>query len=364
MTSLARYEIESTVRHPFPIALALLLVCAALAGGMAPASAGARATAVPGPPAESAAPELTLAAVGDMMLARSIGAALRRAPDASPFDGVAQTLRAADLTVGNLECAVGSAGTPARKAYTFLAPPAAAAALADAGFDLVSLANNHSLDFGTDALSETARLLDQAGILHPGAGADEAAAHRPARLTAGGLRLAFLAYVNVPVERGGFSTASWRARGDRAGVAWAEPQRIADDVAAARADADLVIVLLHSGYEGQQTTNAAQRASAHAAIDAGAALVIGAHPHVLQGAERYHGGLIAYSLGNFVFDGLYKRSETAILKVTLSRDGVRSFEWLPVALRDGRPQLASGAQASAILKRIARLSAIENRRTP
>jgi poly-gamma-glutamate capsule biosynthesis protein CapA/YwtB (metallophosphatase superfamily) len=98
--------------------------------------------------------------------------------------------------------------------------------------------------------------------------------------------------------------ASWEATSDQPGLAWARPKDIAADVGAARTQADLVIVLLHSGIEGRQTPDAVQKRAAYAAIHAGATLVLGAHPHVLQGAERYHGGLIAYSLGNIVFDGL------------------------------------------------------------
>jgi len=307
-------------------------------------------------------PTVRLAAVGDLMLSRSIGAALQRNPRDTPFAAVAAPLLEADVTVGNLECAIGTGGRPAPKAYTFLAPPAAAVSLRDAGFDLVSLANNHSLDFGTRALSSTLDLLAAQGILTTGAGMDESTARRPALMEVNGLKLAFLGYVDVPIERGGFNTASWRATAQRPGVVWADPRIIAADVAAAREQADVVVVLLHSGYEDQATPNPIQRRAARAAIDAGAALVLGAHPHVLQGVERYNGGVIAYSLGNFVFDGLGgPRAESAILNVTLSREGVQSFTWTPVALRAGRPTLASGQQARAILAKLERLSAALNR---
>jgi poly-gamma-glutamate capsule biosynthesis protein CapA/YwtB (metallophosphatase superfamily) len=306
----------------------------------------------------SDSPTVTLAAVGDLMMARSIGRALQRSPADTPLADVADALRAADVTVGNLECALGVAGRPAAKSYTFRGPPTAANALRDAGFDVVTLANNHSLDYGEAAQAETLALLDAAGIAHVGSGHDEAAAYAPAFIEARGLRLAFLGYVNVPVEFNGFDTARWRAVGGRPGLAWAEPARIAADVAAARAQADLVIVLLHAGYEGRAAPNAVQRANAYAAIDAGAALVLGAHPHVLQGVEQYHGGWIVYSLGNFVFDGFTGVSnESAILFVTLSRDGVEALAWTPVVIRNGRPHPATGSTAAAIRQRIERLSA-------
>ncbi len=306
----------------------------------------------------SAAPTITLAAVGDLMMARSIGRALQRSPADTPLAAVADRLRAADVTVGNLECALGVAGRPAAKSYTFRGPPAAADALRDAGFDVVSLANNHSLDYGEAAQAETLALLDAAGVAHVGSGRNEAAAYAPVFIEARGLRLAFLGYVHVPIEFSGFDTARWRAAGEKPGLAWAEPARIAADVAAARAQADLVIVLLHAGYEGRTTPNAVQRANAYAAIDAGAALVLGAHPHVLQGVEQYHGGWIVYSLGNFVFDGFTGVSnESAILLVTLSRNGVEALTWTPVVIRNGRPHLAADSAAAAIRQRIERLSA-------
>lgn len=298
-------------------------------------------------------PVVTLAAVGDLMLARSIGSALQRDPSDSPFAAVAEELRAADVTVGNLECALGTGGMPAPKGYTFLAPPAAAASLTDAGFDVLSLANNHSLDYGVDALTQTTNLLDDVGILHPGAGIDEQTAHAPALLTVKGMWLAFLAYVDVPVERRGFDTATWRATTQRPGLAWADLKNIAQDVSAAKAQADAVIVLLHSGYEGKSTPNEAQRTAARTAIDAGAVLVVGSHPHVLQRAERYKNGLIAYSLGNFVFDRFTGAgAQSAILTVTLTPSGVRDLQWTPVVLHAGRPQPAKGSEATAILKQV------------
>ncbi len=311
--------------------------------------------ALAGPPGEQPPLEITLLAVGDLMLARSIGRALAQDPPDSPFAAVAPLLRGADVTVGNLECALGTGGRRARKSYTFRGPPVAAASLADAGFDLVSLANNHSLDYGAPALDETLRALDAAGVRFAGAGPNEIEAYRPAILDVHGLRLAFLAYVDTPAE-GSYSAGAWRARGDRAGVAWADPDRIAAGVTAARQAADLVVVLLHSGREGSSTPDRAQRRAARAAIDAGAALVIGAHPHVLQGLERYNGGVIAYSLGNFVFDGFGNRQESAILRVTLGRDGVRAVAWAPVVLRAGRPVLADEQQAKAIRQRLDQLS--------
>ena len=194
---------------------------------------------------------------------------------------------------------------PVQKSFDLKAPPQAAQALALAGFDLVSQANNHAMDFGYAGLTDTQKYLGQYGIATVGAGANAAAAQTPVIITRNGLRMAFLAYVDVPPEKSGFDPHTWAATASSPGVAWADPEQIRADVQAARQKADVVIVLLHSGIEITDVINnisANQRLDAQTAIDAGAALVIGSHPHVLQQIEPYHGGLIAYSLGNFVFD--------------------------------------------------------------
>lgn len=325
-----------------------LVVLVAIAASASPVSS----TPLPDDPAP-----ITLAAVGDIMLARSIGAGMERNPKQSPFAAVEQVLQNADVTVGNLECALGTRGKAAPKAYTFRGPAIATTHLANAGFDVLALANNHSLDYGVAGLNETMRLLDDVAIQHPGAGANATEAHRPVIHSIRDTKLAFLSYVDVPKERGGFVTASWRAGPNKAGVAWAEPAQISADVAAAKHNADLVIVLLHSGYEGIETPNAIQRAAARAAIDGGASLVIGSHPHTLQGVEYYGNGVIAYSLGNFVFDGQFKQPETAILQVALSAKGVESISWVPVVIKQGLPQRANKTEGQAILKRIDQLSA-------
>ncbi|MBI3764132.1 MAG: CapA family protein, partial [Chloroflexi bacterium] len=259
----------------------------------------------------------------------------------------------------NLECAIGDRGESLpKKAYRFRAPPSAAASLALAGIDVVTLANNHAMDYGSEGLADTLRLLDTVGIAHVGAGTNAAEAHAPAILERNGLRIAFLGYVDVPVESGGWDARSVIATDSSPGLAWADLDQIASDVSAAKARADLVVVFMHSGFEYWDKPNRVQVEIAHTAIDAGAALVIGAHSHTLQGIEHYHGGAIAYSLGNFVFE-IDQSRDSAMLKVNLSRAGVESLEWIPVVLdpNDGRPMIAEGEARQRILDNIERLSA-------
>lgn len=308
----------------------------------------------PPPPAATASPTPTptatptpvparvlLAAVGDVMPGRSVGARLEREGAGAAFAAVRDILAGADIAIANLESPIATGGAPAPKAYAFRAPPAAAEALALAGIDLVSLANNHALDYGPAALAETRALLAERGIASIGAGPDRAAAHAPAAIARGGLTIAFLGYVTVPVEGGGFDPRVWAATDGAAGVAWLDVATMTAEVASAARGADLVVVMLHFGMEWQPRPSPAQREQARAAIDAGAALVVGSHPHVLQEVEAYGGGLIAYSLGNFVFDGFPDpANDSAILLVELGAGGVEGHELVPVRIVDGIPTLA------------------------
>jgi poly-gamma-glutamate capsule biosynthesis protein CapA/YwtB (metallophosphatase superfamily) len=304
---------------------------------------------------------IQLSVVGDVMLDRTLGDAIRAGDVTYPFVEVIDLLTTADLTVGNLESALGDIGSPVNKGYTFRAPPEASQALAQAGFDLLSLANNHALDYGPLALKQAMELLHQQEIATVGAGGDETAAHEPHVREINGLTLAFLAYVHVPVEVRGFDTQTWTAATDRPGMAWADPGRIRTDVATALDQADLVIVLLHSGYENVAEPSSPQVAAAHAAIEAGADLVIGHHAHVLQGVEFYGEGVIVYGLGNFAFeDG--GPPESAVLNVWLDRDGVRGLEFVPVIIEaDGHPRPAIDEEADTILHWIYDLTEALNR---
>jgi poly-gamma-glutamate capsule biosynthesis protein CapA/YwtB (metallophosphatase superfamily) len=293
-------------------------------------------------------PILHLAAVGDIMLDRALGRAIESGKTFYPFEKVANLLTQADLAIGNLESSLGEGGEAENKNYTFRAPVGAVDALRQAGFDVLSLANNHAMDYGEETMLSAITLLDENGIAAVGAGMNQAMAYSPVILDMQGLRLAFLAYVDVPVEGTGFDTRQWVADETDPGVAWAEPEQIRKDVSSARSFVDIVIVLLHSGYEYIPEPNEIQVAAAHAAIEAGAALVLGHHTHTLQPLEFYRGGVIAYGLGNFAFEqaGL---PETVILNIWIDRSGVRELEVIPVLIRyDGQPVPAPEEQGDRI----------------
>lgn len=274
------------------------------------------------------------------MLARSVGARVLDEGPGVVFAGVAPVLKAADIAVVNLECAIAASGEPEAKGYTFRAPPVAASALSLAGVDIVSLANNHSLDYGPEALAETLKLLAARGVAAAGAGPDAGAARAAVILEHNGLRIAFLAAADVPAE-GSFSRSTWEAATGKPGLAWLDTELLVADIVAARAHADVVVVMLHFGVEFSDGPGARQREQARTAIDAGATLIIGHHPHVLHEVEEYRGGLIAYSLGNFVFDGFDPPSNTsAILEVEFVPGGIRSHRLIPVEVIDGLPVLS------------------------
>jgi poly-gamma-glutamate capsule biosynthesis protein CapA/YwtB (metallophosphatase superfamily) len=302
---------------------------------------------------------VTLEAVGDIMLGRTIGEKVLVQGPQVVFAGVKSVLDQADVLVGNLECVLTDSNQAVSKTYNMKAPPEAAQSLSMGGFDLVSLANNHAMDFGYPGLLDSQKYLSQYGILTVGAGGDATAAHTPVIIEKNGLKMAFLAYVNVPVERSGFDTRSWEATQNSPGIAWADPEQIKADVIAAKAKADVVIVLLHSGLEVGDylpPLSDVQRQAAHNAIDAGASVVLGSHPHVLEQIELYHGGLIAYSLGNFVFDQYYGIADaTVIFRVVLDHNGFESYDYVPVLIENGLPQIIPENQVPAIGTRIAPL---------
>lgn len=307
---------------------------------------------------------LRLTAVGDMMLDRALGYQIAGGNLTFPFEKVVETLRAGDITLGNVESALGDIGEPVSKSYTFQAPPDSAESLAWAGFDVVTLANNHALDYGPAALLQGLDLLHAQKIATIGAGRDAAEARQPYLTTIHGIRLAFLGYVNVPVESKGFVTESWTAAPATPGVAWALPDVISADVQALAGVVDQVVVVLHSGYEYQAAPSPPQMAAARAAIDAGAALVIGHHAHILQGIEFYHTGVIVYGLGNFAFE-IDGDPASAILNVWLDKTGVRALELIPALVQfGGQPRLAAPDEARAISQRVAYLTSLLNAATP
>lgn len=277
--------------------------------------------------------QVTLMAVGDIMLARTIGDLILTQGIEAPFEFTAAKLNNADIALGNLECAISERGEPENKTYTFRAPVEAGESLSFAGFDLLTLANNHVMDFGKDAFLDTLDNLQSNQIAVVGAGIDNKSARQPVIIEANGLRLAFLAYLDIP--RWNYDYLAWVATPAEPGIAWGYLSDIQADVSAATRVADVVIVLLHFGIEGASQPSYQQIQSAHLAINSGAKLVIGSHTHMLQSIEKYKDGLIVYNLGNFVFDEFVEpENQSAIFMARISKDGVLAHKLLPIRLQE------------------------------
>lgn len=281
-------------------------------------------------------PALDLRAVGDIMLGRFVEQSAEQRGYAYPFAQVLPLLEG-DLTVGNLESPLTDRREPLRPGpYRLPASTAFAAPLKASGFDLLSLANNHALDVGEPGLRDAAMTLTTTGILPLGVGSG-AAAWEPVITTTGGLRVALLAFNTIadPEDR--------PDEGIRWGRAWLNDAALAT-VRQAHDQADLVLVLVHWGHEYVTQPSADQWEWAKKLVSAGADLIIGSHPHVLQPAELLevdgNVGFVAYSLGNFIFDqdDTPETSTGAVLRVLLDAQGVAQVAVAPVEIVAGQPQ--------------------------
>lgn len=298
-------------------------------------------------------PTVELVAVGDVMLARLVGERIALWGTRYPFEGegIQPLLSGADLAFGNLECAISERGERQDKGYTFRASPAVTDGLTYAGFDVLSLANNHTGDFGHVALTDTLAILEEVGIAAVGAGETITEARRLQVVEANGLRVGFLAYNEIG--------PSWFAATEtRPGSAFMDLEAIRADVAAARREADVVVASCHWGIEYTPYPTAYQREVAQALAEAGADLVLGHHPHVVQGLGYYPETLVAFSLGNFIFDqGLSEQTEEGlILRALLDPGGVKTVQWLRHAVTRSQPALVPPEQALPMLERILRVT--------
>lgn len=287
-------------------------------------------------PVLAAEPVVSIAFVGDIMLDETPGKVIKSGRD--PFAPFATILNSADIRIGNLECVVATNGTAQPgKPYTFRAHPRTLPIL-KRHFDAVAVANNHSGDFGPSAFAQMLDRLERHGIAYFGGGRDLAQAHVPLIIERQGLRVAFLAYNE-------FFPRSFEADTDKPGIAWSEDEQVVLDIRRARSAyrADLVIPVMHWGWEHEPRASERQRQLARLMIDAGADAIVGGHPHVIQDVEHYQGKPIIYSLGNFVFDGFSDPANNTgwLLRMELDRQGVRGWRTVSARIdREGTPHPA------------------------
>ena len=280
------------------------------------------------PAARCAEEFVSLVFTGDIMLDELPGEDIAAGRD--PFAAFRPIFDRADIAVGNLECVVATTGEKVDKPFNFRASPAVLPVLRR-HFDAISLANNHTGDFGHAAFLQQISLMKKCGVAYFGGGRDNREARAPLLLVRRGIRVALLGYND-------YQPRAFEAGPTWPGVAWAVDEQIVADIRAARSrhQADLVIPFMHWGREHEQADRR-QKKLARLMIDAGADLVVGSHPHVTQAVEYYNGRLIAYSLGNFVFNGFhYPENNTGwVLRVKANRRGVQSWDTI-VAKMDAR----------------------------
>lgn len=324
----------------------------------APTSTAPEATpSSPSSPSATAVPRprtITLAVAGDIHFEGVLADRLR--DPATALAPATRALAAADVAIANLETSVGTGGRPEPgKRFTFSAGPEALTALAEAGIDVASMANNHALDFGRARLSSTLRAAREVADAEPslaviGVGRDRDEAFRPARVDVDGTLVATIAATVADRDPTADPTGQWAATADRAGTADAlDPTRLLAAVRRADRDADVVVAYLHWGVQGQRCPSEDQRGLARRLVDAGADVVVGSHAHELQGDGRLGPGYVAYGLGNFAW---YSPGPAGVLTLTVrpprapaGRAAVTTSRWWPAVI--GADGLASGVRGAA-----------------
>lgn len=344
------------------ILAALLALLAPLAASFASAQTPAVSTvpveAAAASPAVSTAPvretEVTLSAAGDIRLSGPI-ADIARADGADAPSKAVKDLLAADIEFANLETPLTRRGTKTPKTWNFRSDPRDLRIARAAGLTVLNIANNHVWDYGKDGFLDTLKALEKRGWSYVGGGRDRAAAEEVRVFQFEGLRVGIVGLTSTHPE------AAW-AGPSKPGVAYSDFDRMGDIVGRAKARCDVLVVSFHGGTELAEDANDIQKAVAHAAIDAGADLFLGHHPHVLQPIELYKGKPILYSLGNFLFVSPHEETRPEVIaRATLAKDGVRRLELIPLDGNWGRPKPASPEIAAIARASLDRLGALEAR---
>lgn len=271
---------------------------------------------------------VSLLFVGDIMLDRGVAYVAKKNTDPNfTFLKSAADLQSADLTIGNLEGPVSSGGVRSGSIYSFRFDPKVVASLQYAGFDVLSLANNHIFDYGRVALRDTITNLRVAGISSAGAGVDYKEANAPAIREVNGEKFAFLSYTNL-------YPSSLKASTTRPGISDLNSFLVAELIKDLKNQNIFVTILLHWGDEYKKEPNKNQRKLAKILSDAGADLIIGNHPHVTQGVEKIGDTWVAWSLGNFVFDQSFSKDtmQSIALGVVVQDGKIAKVLKVPVVL--------------------------------
>lgn len=297
-------------------------------------------------------PPFSLVAVGDIMLGDHARRSLKGRSKEYPFEAVLPLLRHASIVLGNLEGPLARRSDKEARNYSYKVNPRLASALARARIGVVTLANNHAVDCGREGVLETLEALAAAGVGAIGGGANRRAAHRPLIRQAGPLRVGLLGY---------YWNERCAATDDLPGAAMGWPEAMEADIGALRDKVDRVVVTYHWGVPYCVEPSAENRARARLAVDCGADVVIGHHPHIVQPFEVYRGCPIFYSVGNFTFGSRNSHAEGLLVAVRFEADRTTVYPYpLYVKNRDPRvrfqPKVLRGAGAHRALRRLAEIS--------
>lgn len=300
-------------------------------------------------------PETTIIAGGDVMLSRWVGVKIREHNDTRyPFKLVGEYMKGADITFVNLEAPFYDKGGYVTEGMVFKSEPETVEGLIYSGVDIVSLANNHIGDRGRDGVLYTIELLRENGIEPVGAGENTSEAHRPVYIEANETTFAFLAYCGIEPHQ-------YSANDDRPGSAWMDIELMKKDLQSVVENADVVIVSMHMGVEYVSEPTTAQVNFARSAIDGGADVVLGHHPHWVQTTEKYDDGYIIYSLGNLVLDQMWsqKTREGVFAEMTFVGSELKSVEFVPTIIEDySQPRFANDEEAERILEQMGLTEAV------
>ncbi|MFB3905324.1 MAG: CapA family protein [Acidobacteriota bacterium] len=335
--------------------LAKRVVLCAILGTVACSRPERAAPVSPGQPSTKDEPALTILAVGDINLGRQCGQSLLTEGTHYPFGHLRSWIESFDLAFCNLESNISEQGGETVKPdnrLIFTAPPVAALALRRSGWDLVSTANNHSSDYGLKALRETVMRLEAAGVPFNGTARFASDLYQPTYLRVKGRTVAFLAVTDV-------SNAPIAGTALERHLNVANRECLLPALQAAEQLADLTILSYHGGDEYSDSPTGGTRAFLHWAVDQGADLILGHHPHVIQGVETYRGALIIYSLGNFTFyqgSTPYWTDYGMAASISIGRKGVLSAEFVPIRAHFQPRVIKEKLLRRKVLARLARLS--------
>ncbi len=307
-------------------------------------------------------PELRFMAVGDIMLGRGVGFRLQKLGSyEKAFEKVAPVLRQGDIVFANLESPItaSSHSLDSNRKIVLKAKPETVSALTSAGFNLISLSNNHMLDYYDKGLFDTMAILDENHIAHAGGGKNIDEARKPAIIEKNGLKVGLLAYTDMAeLVFAGDPYLSFAAGTDKSGLVPRKYETVREDVLKLRDQVDILAVSLHWGVEDSFKVSADQVEFAHKLIDDGVDLILGHHPHQFQGMEIYKGKPILYSMGNFIFDqNDPENMEGFIVDLKYKGSELSEFAAIPVrVIEKSYVEIQTGEKAARLLERQIRLN--------